>query len=82
MNGMNPEPGAVYSLASRFTCDKCGTQPEITAAHGRDPILITFECHGQRATKQFARSELVFQQHVFSEGLENGLQDNAVGSPS
>lgn len=65
MNGLNQQPCSSYGLADRFFCTKCGKPPEIIKADGRDPILVTFSCHGETKSGSFSRAELVFTQNVF-----------------
>ena len=67
MNGLNPEPCASYSLQDRFVCGKCGVAPEIVRADGPDPLIMTFSCHGEKLSKSFSKSELVFTQVLWSE---------------
>lgn len=63
--GLNPEPCASYSLAGRFVCGCCGSTPNIVSVNGRDPMTITFECHGKKTTGSFSKADLVFNQTVF-----------------
>ena len=65
MLGMNPEPMASYSLADRFICDQCDRTPSIKAVDGRDPMTVTFVCHGQTEMRSFSKADLVFTQIVF-----------------
>lgn len=66
-NGLNPEPCSSYSLADRFLCGKCGCPPKVTKAEGYDPVIVTFQCHGETKSQSFSKSELVFTQRVFEE---------------
>ena len=67
MSGMNPEPCASYSLLDRFQCGKCGTKPRFISAQGGDPISVTIECHGEKLSRSYSKSDLVFTQVVFEE---------------
>lgn len=70
MPGLNPEPGASYSLIDRFTCVKCGATPKLVKCEGQGPYVITVKCHGEEHTGQYERQELTFDQRVFADGAE------------
>lgn len=67
MNGMNENPGQVYSIASRLVCDQCGEEPAVLSVKGDDPYQVLVSCHGETKLKSFTRKDLQHIQRVFAQ---------------